>query len=387
VPFEIKFKNVPAGTAMNSVREGEAVNVRQLEFVSEEDGDTLIDRLEGFGSEILGMLPGVPPIQPSQVQHLLAIIRRDGTATVYVNELNTIGAMQPKRDFKKGEAIFADDVADVHRIEFEGVSIPKDAGVLFIFAVGWRRALYYDFVPLSKHDLKEREYDIGAQLGQFYSYLMFQHRFKIGEQEWNHLFDGQWFPFITLKEATIRKLVAHAGCGWPLDDLTEAIAQEVSAVVPNLVKKWKSAPAFKDHMAFIEKAMEHYLKNDFISATAILYPRVEGILRSYQKQADSAAAATQKGLSGSAVKKAESERHPSTPLLPAKFREYLEGVYFAAFDPKDPKIKVSRNSVGHGVAAADECTLKSATISILLLDQLWYCFSGTTTNVRNDPKK
>lgn len=385
MPFELTLENVPLGVVVKAVRKGEAVHVQPIEFVSEEDGDKLIDRLEGFGTNMLVKLPVNPPLQPNQVQHLLAVIRRDRTATVYVNELKTVGSVQPKRDFEEGDAVFGDDIADVHRLDFEGVTIPKDAGVFFIFSVGWRRAMFYDFAPLAPRDPKDREYDIGAQLGQFYTYLMFQKRFKISEHEWKNLFEGQWFPFITLKEATIRKLVSHATNDWPLDDLSEAIAQELRAVLPNLLKRWKTATPFAEHLAFLEKAVDHYLNDDAISATAILYPRIEGILRSYQKQVDSAAPASQKGLSGSAVKLTESGRHPATPLLPAKFRDYLEKVYFAAFDPKDSKIRVSRNSVGHGVAAAQECNLKSATISLLLVDQLWYCFSGASAKVGSAP--
>jgi len=205
---------------------------------------------------------------------------------------------------------------------------------------------------------------------------MFQRRFKIAEQDWKNLFDGQWFPFVTLKEATTKNLVSYAANAWPLDDLTDAIAQEVKASSPNLLARWKVASGFADHIPFLEKAVEHYAKDDFISTAAVLYPRIEGLLRSHQQQTDPTATASQKGLSGSATKKAESGRHSSSPVLPAKFREYLEEVYFAAFNPSDPKIKVSRNSVGHGVASGEECSRKSATIGLLIVDQLFYCFSG-----------
>jgi len=145
-----------------------------------------------------------------------------------------------------------------------------------------------------------------------------------------------------------------------------------------MLSRWKVAPTFSDHVPFLEKAIEHYSKKDFLSAAAILYPRIEGLLRTHQQRTDPHVAATQKGLSASATKKAESERHSSSPLLPTKFREYLEGVYFAAFNPSDPKIKVSRNSIGHGVASAEECSLKSATVGMLIVDQLCYCFSEAT---------
>ena len=61
------------------------VRVRCTEFVSSEDGQELIRRLEGFPTELLGMVAAQGRVvAPSQVDHLLAVIRPDRTGTVYV---------------------------------------------------------------------------------------------------------------------------------------------------------------------------------------------------------------------------------------------------------------------------------------------------------------
>jgi hypothetical protein len=204
---------------------------------------------------------------------------------------------------------------------------------------------------------------------------------KITEAQWANLFDGQWFPFVTLKEATIRSLIGHAANNWPLDEFVDAIAQEVEASLTRLVARWKGVPAFAEHLQFLEKAIERYREKDYISTTAIVYPRIEGLMRSHQKKADPGGQTSQKGLSVSAVKTAADDPADYTPLLPDKFRQYLESVYFAAFNPDDLKIKVSRNSIGHGVVSTDEVSLKSATISLLLVDQLCYCFTGQSVQI------
>src|ERR1051326_6081951 len=78
MPFAITLENTPAGICVETAEKGsQKVKIRTIEFVSEEDGDILIDRLEGFASDILSKIPANPPIQPNQVQHLLAIFRRD----------------------------------------------------------------------------------------------------------------------------------------------------------------------------------------------------------------------------------------------------------------------------------------------------------------------
>jgi hypothetical protein len=64
-----------------------------------------------------------------------------------------------------------------------------------------------------------------------------------------------------------------------------------------------------------------------------------------------------------------SEMHNYSLLLPNNFRRYLEDVYFAHFDPNNPDV-LSRHSVAHGVAPADDYSLKGASVGLLILDQL-----------------
>src|SRR5436305_891870 len=100
MPYEIKFDHVPAGISMNAARPNEMIQIRVFEFISTEDGDTLIERLDALASQVLLLLPENVRYMPGQVDHLLAIVRRDGTATVYINELQMAGSVQMKKDVK-----------------------------------------------------------------------------------------------------------------------------------------------------------------------------------------------------------------------------------------------------------------------------------------------
>lgn len=87
---EVILKELPAGIAMetSSGAEGTPVRVAVREFTSSEDGELFISRLEGFPSQLLGLLPG--HVLPSTIDHLVAVIRRDRSATVWVNECPVI---------------------------------------------------------------------------------------------------------------------------------------------------------------------------------------------------------------------------------------------------------------------------------------------------------
>ena len=97
MPFEIAFEELPAGYAETSARRGDQVMVSRAGFYSSEDGDELITRLEGLPQQIISLIPSTLPILPSMVHVLLALIRKDKTARVYLNDVNMIGQVRVKK--------------------------------------------------------------------------------------------------------------------------------------------------------------------------------------------------------------------------------------------------------------------------------------------------
>ena len=96
--YEIKLENPPAGYAMTAAHANEQVQVCFREFTSTEDGQHLIQRLEGLPSTILKSLP--TEIRPSSIDNMLAICNRGGQATVYVNELKLQAAVRAAGQLK-----------------------------------------------------------------------------------------------------------------------------------------------------------------------------------------------------------------------------------------------------------------------------------------------
>src|SRR6516162_1251862 len=105
--FEIKINGIPAGYSVTGARPGELCPIIVREFTSSEDGDLFISRLEGLPSQLIGLLSSEGRISCSMIDNLLAIIRRDQTATLYVNELPIKLRVRAKRDVQAGQAILA----------------------------------------------------------------------------------------------------------------------------------------------------------------------------------------------------------------------------------------------------------------------------------------
>lgn len=372
MPHEVTFDRTPLGHAENAAKEDSTVNVRMTAFHSSEDGQKFIQRLEGFPTELLSKLPIAHRTNPSQVDHLVAVVRRDRTATVYVNELSIILTTMMGRSIKKGEGVWKSDIADIAAMEFDGVSVPDDAGVIVVFSAGWRKGLYYDLSPLHPTENIRRGGRLSSVLGQCYAQVLFQERFSILETEWAALFKAKWFPFAGLRNDSIDKLLGHVRAGWNPDDLTAKIAEEVKERLPDFLEGWRNHPAFTTHIKTLEKVADHFRNGDHFSASALLFPRIEGLMRSNHSAIGSTVKPSQKNLPVTAVQARSGS--PNSLLLPEKFEQYLRDVYFAEFHPTDTQIPVGRNSVGHGVASEDEFNEKAAVLGLLVTQQLLYCF-------------
>lgn len=382
MPVEVNLGRPPAGVAVSFARAGEKVKVRTLEFTSTEDGQHFVGRLEAFCTHILEGLP--EPVSPSQVDHLLVIYRRDGPAEVYVNELEVRGEARVTGPVGAGDPMTKDDVAEIRSLDL-GVAVPRDAGFLFLFSVGWRKGLFYDFVPTQIPDGRPRDYDVGSALGRMYFRVLFQERFSLSDDDWGRLFSSQWFPFVGLQSSTADDLISHVKAGVGPDRLLDRIVEESKARVPRMAESWAGRASFGPHMVLLERAIERFLADDWASCTALLFPRIEGMLRSHHAETGSGKKPHRDNLVNTATESAI-RRDNDSLLLPRRFRDYLRTVYFAGFRPKDKEVKASRDSVGHGVAPASAFDRKAAVIGLLTVDQLFYFLSnegGRETEDRN----
>ena len=383
MPVEIDLGMAPAGYAVTSARASETVSIQFREFTSTEDGQHFIQRLEGLPNDILQKLP--TPIPASKVDHMLALCRRDGTATVYLNELEFRASVRLRgsRSIDAGEAVTKDDFVDVERLEL-GVHVPTDVGALFIFSVGWRKGLFYDFGPVGGPSPRPREGDIAAILGRCYCHVLFQERFGISDTEWRDLFEARWFPFAALRAATIDKLLDSVRAGWEPDELLEDIVAEVKTHLPGMLQGWRNHSSFKPHLDSIERAVEAFQNDDdCIDCAGLLYPRIQDFRRTHF-DATTGSQDTQSKLVQAAVGAKLGKEQ--SPLLPRRFQHYLDDVYLPNFSPTPQHdAEVPRNSKVQGTATASRFDQESAVIGILIVHQFFYILENRTNG--SDPNE
>lgn len=369
MPYQVKFKHPPAGYAASVAKEGaKTVQVVFREFLSSEDGMELIKRLEGFPTEVINLL-GSNSIKQSQIDHMIVHFDKEGHGTVYINELTQIGKVRVRRSIEKGDPLYDDDIIDYEELKFNDIEVPLDHGVLVVFSKGWRKGLYFDFEPICPQG-KNRSYSLWSALGHYYNYLAFQEIHCLSEETWSALFAGKWFPFVGLRRETINSLISWVNSGSSGDEILPAAVKDVKENISKLKEKWEENPIFKDHSSFFNKALERFEEEDWISANSILYPRIEGILRSVAKSSKTNGY-SQKKLSKAPLEFSQLNPMGSSRLLPKKFYQYLKDIYFQDFDPERPG-DISRNTVGHGVAGEEYFSEKAATIGFLIIEQIFY---------------
>ena len=365
--YKIDFDNPPAGHALSFANDGESVQVMCREFTSTEDGQDFIQKLEGFPNTILHQLPC--QIKPSQVDHMLAIFFRDGKANVYVNELKLKTKARMTRSVKLGEKLTKDDFVELGPLEL-GVTIPADAGFLFVFSIGWRKGLFYDFKPCVGPTPQPRVFDVATELGKWYCHVLFQEMFSVTDIEWDRLYKSQWFLFTGLSKNTIKTMITYIKFSKDPDEKLNDIVSEVKVHAPQMLHSWRSHFTLQPHIEILECAIERFQNDDPVNCTGLLFPRIEGILRTHHDNLDIQKKPTSKYLTELAV--SSKIENVKSLLLPHRFNKYLQEVYFANFKPDSKDIAVTRHSVGHGVASASNFNQKSAVIGILIVHQLFY---------------
>jgi hypothetical protein len=372
MPYTVSLDGLPSGYSLSAARAGERVQIQVTEFTSSEDGDLFIGRLDGLPTELLGKIPSERRPRPSAIDHLLAIVHRDQTAKIYVNELSIICRVRAKRGgIRAGDPLFEDDIADIEELRFEGVDVPPATGIVFLFSVGWRKGLFFDLRPLHGTPPGDRDFDVHRALGRSYAYLCWQHLFKLDDGDWKALLTQSWFPFAALKGAIVREMIAYAREGWQVDDLLGRITSEIRTLLPMFKERWSNSPILRDHVPVLESAARHFEEKDYLSCIALLYPRIEGVMRTHHVMSGDPKPATAKRLAEVSTGALSGSTLELSPLVPEKFRDFLNTIFFAQFDAARPD-GLSRHTVAHGVAPIEAFSEKASVLGLLILDHLLY---------------
>lgn len=370
--FEIALNSPIHGVVGSSVQEGGETSMIVTEFSSSEDGGHFIDRLENLATAFLNQLPPSAGVMPSTIDNLLVILQRDNSAVVYINEVNPLLQAVLKRPVSAGPVSLKNDIAAIARLEFHNLNVPDDVGIVYLFSLGWRKGMFFDFNPLTSDGAK-REFDLGETLAWCYERLRLQVLWSLSESDWDLMIAAQWFPFVSLRYEMAKNLIDCIRNKFDLTFITCQINNDLMAELPAHLEAWRKNPYFKGHMPAIERAVERHQAGDYISSTTLLYLRIEGIMKAYHATVDTSGRYGQKAIYTSATAGHNHSATVRTTLLTPLFTRFLQEVYYGKSDASNVQPDdLCRNSIAHGTAGVENHTLKSSLLGLLILDQLFF---------------
>jgi hypothetical protein len=169
--------------------------------------------------------------------------------------------------------------------------------------------------------------------------------------------------------------------GEDLDRLLPEIETQLETVAREAVDLASNNQHFSSHAPFVEKAYERLAADDHISAAHILFPRIEGLLRSYYQLAKPAVRPkNQQSLIEIAFPSANVTRFSTSVLRADQFSSFISKVIFPGFDWQAPAGS-TRNTIGHGVVSVVDISQRNVVIAILTVHHLLFTLLGHKARV------
>lgn len=370
------------GYALSSARgdKGEPCPIQARGMVTSEDGDLFLNLLDQFSRGFLARVPGFD-IAEHKVYAMVALLGLDGGCDIYVNDVSVSAQVVAAMDVKADSPASRDQIAEIVSMELEGIPVPPEKGVFVMIPFGWRRGILFDYRPMLPGGGPRRKGEFERDLAGLYQHLLFQdrHRHLSNPSVWRALRRSGWFPFLCLSDSLVEKLIQSALAGWDVDEHLDAVVDEVREKhAPAVLRLLEGDGPLAGHREYFRLAVGHFQSGDFISANAIFYTRIEGLLRDryYTVSANSTKKPSEGDLAAvvaggvDQVAKADVELLP--PLAPRRFTEFLRNTYFRNFSNSSGRsVVVSRHSVAYGVSTSDPVeNKKAAVVAVLSLHQL-----------------
>ena len=307
----------------------------------------------------------------------LIIIQEDkfGNAVSYINPDYTTAMLYVGSGPRAmGDLVSEDDVAAVTDIRMPELAEPVFTGSLAIlFTHRFFRYFYYDFtnVARARNGLLEEPIHVLDVLAFVHTRALFRDRLSIPEVELEAMLSAGWFPFASLPRAILQHMREDAKLSPPNFAVTSMeVAKWMNIdVQQGMLSRWKGREQLSSHLPFIERALDRFNQEDYLSACALITSRLEGILRRLGGQ--SPTRRRQDALIRSITVATDSLSAPN--LLPESFQRFLKRFYFKDFDESQMEIPFGRHSLSHGVVQADALDRDAFIKCFLAIDQIVLC--------------
>ncbi|MCF8050141.1 MAG: hypothetical protein K9L59_02815 [Desulfobacterales bacterium] len=329
--------------------------------------------LEGFPDRIVQCLPFDMRTIPSNIDHLIVVVGKDKSATVFVNEVLFITDIEVKNGVKKGSFVRDEDILCVRSMHPDGVDIPDDAGFLVLFSVGWRKGLFFDFRPIQPKGDRQKSYDLPVRLAKIYSHMLFQNKFAVTAAQYRWMMNQRWFPFFSLSPGIIDEMLQRTNNLQELDGMLSKIDEFVDANITAVEDKRFGAEIFNGHRDLAGEAIAAYRERDWKRTIRTSGRWLTKMMQQCQFPVDNSLEATRIHLIDS-TDCLPADYRVCSELLPGPFKKFLTNGFLrsiAALSDNSSAVLPENDALN-----ARHFLRKEALLGILCLDQMAFFLSG-----------
>lgn len=381
MPYEINLQHPIDGIALSYSEAGEQADVLLTGFLTDSQGEDFYYFLQQIQN--LFLKPWKEKNLPLSIIDNCLILIENKTAIVYINETNIIYKTISKSSTEKGQSVTLENIIGVISVEFPEIYVPNDNSIIYLFSIGWKRGVYFDFRPNSGSNLVGFEY----MLGIYYEMLLYSHIYQYDQSTWDVLFKLGWFPFISILgigDQLLKHLLGRLKDKKSVELVeNRLIALFDSDLLEQIMNRVKNNNKMMQHQTIINTGIERYIANDYISCINNIYPRIEGILRyiyfDLKKEKPN-----QRRIVDNIYDVITNDTLSPGVFFPEMFKKYLLEVYFKNFNLQTGDLEISRHSIGHGVSESNQYTKKNALLGILMIDQLAFYLYRIVDNLPPD---
>ena len=332
--------------------------------------------MAGFSGYVLGPAG----ISVNSVCQFLAILHKDETASIFVNQVPVALAIRAKRGLKAGERVGYNALADITGIRFVGIQFAHTDSIIYCFKVNWKFGLYFDLRPQASKNPSFDSREASLAIASQYRRLAFQEVYDALESDrcFASMIQDGWFPFIELLGGEFEELVIFYQQSLDVAQKSLALSRTFDVErLKHITERWWGHPLYDEKRAILEAGTQAFTQatpHGDICCIKTLLPEIEGILRLLLYADKGEDTRKQERWFAHLEEKARSKAHNAESLLiPGHFVHYLENVIFPSFNLASGTLSLSRHTAAHGLASPDLYTRVRALQVILVLDQLRFC--------------
>jgi len=306
------------------------------------------------------------------VSQFLVVIHADLSADVYINDFPVAIEARARRAIEAGAGVTKNDISDMRRVVFPGVSFDPTDQVLYCFKADWRFSLFFDLTR--NLDVEKMALDLGQMRRALWYRAVYRTIEDTAELDAMRV-DG-WFPFIEII-AQFEQIAELYQNRFAFEERMDAFLDGFTPDrIQSIVERWWGRPRLAERRESIEAGIGAYLQGDqagYLLCMPRLYADIDCIMKSqfYADTGKDRVRGQQKAWSRHFADLGVAASGDETSLFLARhFQRYLEESFFAPFNIETGEIPPSRNSVLHGALGLEGYTRARALQAILILDQL-----------------